>query len=280
MFNQNYQGMPQGMPQGGFAYNGFGAPVTKFNNPLSPDEIKRLQQKDNQFSLAITEEEFLRAACNHRNAEGTSDTLAFDQVTGKARCAICGYEFRPVSETITPEDIKEDVSVIIDILQTIKLMYIDLPADAAKEYFQIIPLLEKIPQLFEFAAKNMAKHETYNWRYNNANMGAINMFNNLQNIFGGGMNMGAPMYGGQPQGQPFVPQPNPVYAQPGMPAGYPQAPMTNGFGYPGASNYQPTAPGFQYTPQPGAVPAATVAAPAAPEAKPEDTTTVTQTVGV
>ena len=138
----------QPMMNGYYNYQGM-APqaVQKFNNALTAEEIQRLQQKVQQFSLGITEEEYLRGVCNHRNAEGTADTLVIDPVTGKVRCATCGYEFSPVEPNMTPEELQDDVNRIVDILQTIKLLYIDLPADAARNYFQIIPMLEKIPQL-------------------------------------------------------------------------------------------------------------------------------------
>lgn len=262
---------------GGYMYQGMAQPVQKFNNPLTPEQIKKLQQKGEQFSLTITEEEWLRGVCNHRNAEGTGDTLVFDPLTGEARCTICGYKFKPIEPDVSFDDIKQDVERIVDILQTIKLMYIDLPPAAAKEYFQIIPLIDKIPQLFEFATKNFTKHETYNWQYNNRNMGTMSMFNNLQSMFSNGM-VGAPY--GQPMANPYqTPMQQPYEA--------------NAFGYPGASvmpnpafqqqppMYQPTAPGFVYTPNPVAAtqPAQpTVTAPEAPKANGE--TTVTQNVTV
>lgn len=280
MFDVSNNTATAGMPMmGGYAYQGMGTPMQKFNNALTPEQIKKLQQKGQQFSLAITEEEMLRGICNHRNAEGTADTLVFDPLTGEARCTICGYKFKPIEANVSPEQIKDDVERIVDILQTIKLMYIDLPADAAKEYFPVIPLIEKIPQLFEFAAKNMTKHETYNWQYNNRNMGAINMFNNLQNIFGAGMGYNPAMQSQAPMGQPMM-------------GGYGYPVPNNGFGYPGASmpgampnpamnpGYMPTTNGFQFTPS-GAttpvqptVPAPETAGTTATEA------TVTQTVNV
>ena len=292
--NQNgAMGMGQQPTMQGYAYNGMPQPVQKFNNFLSADEIKMLQQKGDHFSLSLTQEELLRGICNHRNAEGTADTLVFDPLTGEARCVICGYKFRPIESETSLEDIKLDVSRIVDILQTIKLMYIDLPEEAAKQYFPIIPLIEKIPQLFEFAAKNMNKHEANTWMYNNRNMGAISMFNNLQNMFGSGMMMNGyqqqPMYGQQPMGQP------------GMMGGYPQfnqAPVgamapNNGFGYPGASaapqpnpafnpaaagGYTPQTNGFAFTPNQQPQNPAPVAAPDAPKA--DGTATVTQNVTV
>lgn len=265
-------GMGVAPMMGGYNYQGMAQPVQKFNNPLTPDQIKKLQQKGDQFSLGITEDEYLRGICNHRNAEGTADTLVFDAMTGEARCVICGYKFRPIEASVSLDQIKDATDSIVDILQTIKLMYIDLPADAAKEYFQIIPLIGKIPQLFEFAAKNMTKHESFNWQYNNRNMGAINMFNNLQNMFAGGM-----------MGQPMA-QPNTFgYQQPMMNPGF--APQPNAFGYPGASQptfggYQPVNPGFAYTPnaQAATAPVQPTVAPDAPVAGGD--TTVTQNVSV
>lgn len=273
--NNTMNGMPT---MGGYNYQGMAQPQQKWNNVLTPEQISRLQKSENEFSLGITEEDSMRARCNHRSADGTHDTLVYDPITQEARCTICGYKFRPIEPNISMDDIKEDVARILDLLQTIKLMYIDLPDQAAAEYFQIIPLIEKIPQLFDYAGKNMTKHEAYNWQYANRNMGAMNMFNNLQAMFSGGM--AAPQQPMMNQGMPvgMVPptmQPNPVFQQPMM---------GNAFGYPGAQQgYQPQSAGFQYTPNqpttPTAPQQAPVSAPAAPEATTE-TATVQQTVTV
>ena len=262
---------PQQPYVGGYYYGGIPAQqAQKFNNVLTAEEIQSLQQKDAQFSLGLTQEEILRGVCNHRNKEGDGDALVYDPVTGEARCTICGYTFRPVEQGITPEEIKNDVANVIDLLQTIKLMYVDLPAQAAKEYFPIIPLLEKIPMLFDYAAKNMTKHDAYNWQYSNRNMGTMAMFNNLNNVLGGigGYQYQQPQYMGQPQ--PMM----------GQPAGFPNAAyQQNPFGFQGASQYQPaTNPAFTYqAPQQPTPVAPTVAAPTAPAAA---DATVSQTVNI
>lgn len=274
----------------GFMYQGMQAPQPKFNNVLNAEEIKQLQQNSQQFSLSITQEEMLRAVCNHRNAEGTGDALVVNPATGEVQCAICGYKFRPVEADVSPEEIKEDVYRIQDILQTIKLLYIDLPGSAAKEFFPIIALLDKVPQLFDFAIKNMSKHENFNWQYNNQNMGAIKMFQNLQSMLGGmsmmqqpNMAMGGNGFAAAPNmgmgmGTPMM---NPAMG------GMNPAMGGNAFGYPGASanpafnmsGYNPQGQGYQYVPgqqaaQTVAQPTSTPAAPATPAAD----TTVTQTV--
>ena len=273
--NQNY-GAPQ---MGGYQFNGYQPQqIPKVMNVLTNEEIKELQQSTSQFSLGLTSKEILQGACNHRSPDGTQDTLVFDQNTGIARCTICGYEFRPIEADTSYETIKDAADRLVDILQTIKIMYTELPAGAAREYFQIIPLIGKIPQLFEFAAKNFAKHEYNAWSYQNHNMGGAAMLQNLNNIFGASM-------------QPMNPQFNPYAGQPQQPVGYPNPVMQgNAFGYPGASmapqqGYMPMNQGFQYTPnQPvNNQVAPTVAAPQAPAPAVDPaaaTDTVTQKVSV
>jgi rubredoxin len=268
MFDQNAQyGAPQYGANPGYVYQGMTPQQqVKQTNVLTPEQIKQLQQNQEQFSLSITQEEYWRGICNHRTADGLSDALVEDPNTGCVTCTICGYTFKPLDPNVSSDTIKDSVEVIIDILQTIKLLFIDLPAEAAKEYFQIIPLIEKIPNLFEYAAKNMARHENFGWTYNNRNMGAAAMLKNLQAAFGGGMmgGFGAPM--GQPMGAPVMGQPQP---NPAMYAGT-ATPGANAFGYPGASmtpGYTPGAPGFSYQPDPGV--ATSPVQPTTPEPAPE-----------
>ena len=275
MFEQNYQqpfgygmnnnmmgGMPQQQPNAGY----------RIPSVLTPEQIKMLRNEGSKFSLGLTQEELLRAICNHRSEDGLSDSLVWDPVTGTAKCTICGYEFRPIEANVDYDSLKEDIRRVEDILQTTKLMYVDLPPEAAKEYYPIIGLLEKLPQLVEFAAKNMAKHDNYNYMYDQRNMGTAQIFANLSNMFSN-MSM-----------QQNYQQPN-YYNQPaGFPQGaYPQ-PQPNAFGYNGmapqpAPGYVPGTPNnFAYAPQQAAPAPAAPVAPATPAA-PADAT-VTQTVNV
>ena len=267
-------------------YNFTGVPTQvqpKVMNALNDDEIKFLQSGQSQFSLGLTQREQLQGGCTHRLPGGASDSLTYDPITGVARCTICGYEFRPVDADTSIEDITEAKDKIIDILQTIKLLYTDLPADAAREYFQIIPLLMKLPQLFEFAAKNFAKHELNTWQYQQyQNMNGINLLTNLGNILGAGqVQYGQPMYQQPMMGGMAAGYPGAAYApqQPVMPG-------ANAFGYPGASQPQPVNTGYAYTPgqvspvAPTVQTPATPAAPAAPVAPATASETVTSEVQV
>lgn len=282
-YGNNYGGYQQ--------YNGVNPQqVQKFSNSLTAEEIDRLKKKGSNFSLFPTEEEALRGVCNHRTADGTSDALVTDPATGEVYCTICGYRFRMVEPNLSAEDIKGTVDDLVDILQTIKFMYVDLPAEASRKYFQIIPLLEKVPQLFEYAAKNFNNHNLFNWSYQNQGMGAWNMFNDLQARLGNGVYQSG--YGYQQPQQNFQGAMNQPAGYPGAAYGQPQGAANpaygqpNPFGYAGASQagYQPQNTGFAYQPNqavPNTAVPATTPAPAATDANAktaEATTTVTQQV--
>lgn len=271
MFDAGFNPMYGANNMGQYQYTGMAQPSNvKFDNILTPEQIKQLQQTHETFSLALTEDERLRSICNHRSADGTSDSLIYDDATGEARCTICGHSFKPISNTITIDQVKEAVDNVIDVIQTVKLMYVDLPKQAGAEFFQIIPLMQKIPTLTKYAIDNMNKHECNVWNYRNQNMGAMQMFQNLGSIFGTMNNMTYQ----QPQYAGFQQQPNT------MPAGYPQA---NAFGYAGANQYVPgTNPAFQYNPN-NAAPvqvAPSVNAPAAAPVAPATDATTTQVVQI
>ena len=267
--NANYYGAPMGAMQ----YQGYQQPQPKIMNYLTEEEIKMLQQQTSQFSLGLTEKEVLLGRCAHRTPDGYQDTLTYDNETGLAKCTICGYEFKPVSASTSIADIEDATLKIIDVLQSIKLLYTDIPHSAAREYFQIIPLIGKIPELFKHAAKSFNKYENNTWNANQYNMGGMAMLSNLGAMLGAPVQQ-QPMYA-QPQ-QPMMGQP----VAPGFPGAAYGAPMGNPFGYAGASQaYQPAQPGYAYQPnQTASVVEPTVSAPAAPEAAAE--TTVTQTVTV
>lgn len=253
---------------GGYQYNPQNNGPAQVRQPstLTPDEYNILSKEDNSFTLQISQEEAWRGICNHRTLDGSSDTLV-QEPDGKIRCTVCGWEFDPINTNTDDSEIREAVTLVEDILQTIKLLYISMPPEAAREYFQIIPLLEKIPDLFKIAVKDFAKYETNNnWSYRSGNMNTINLYNALT----GQMNQ--PYYGYDPNMQYQQPyqyqQPMNGYQQapaPGAPMGYtapPQQtvnpnqplgtmPPSNGFGYNGPmapAGYQPQQQGFAYSP--------------------------------
>lgn len=266
MFDQTNSGF--GYPnQPQMMYNGVQPQqMPKRNNVLTDEEIKKIQANRTQFTLTITEDEHLRAACNHRTADGMNDALEADPNDPNAVvCKVCGQKFTPIMTDSPAEYVESITNEFINLLQTIKIMFVDLPTDAARQFFDIIPLAKKTPELFSIAAKNLAKYENYGvYGYQGQSQSAMGLLNNFMNMMGSGNGFGFQ------QAQPIYQQ------QPMMGAN----PAYNAFGYPGASQfqqpmmggYQPGTQGFQYNPQ--AQPVAPTAAPAAEATPAADTTTV------
>lgn len=259
----------------GYQWNPNAAQQTKQMNVLTADEIQTLMKTENKFTLALTQTEKLKAACNHRRADGLADTLV-ENPDGTVSCQICGYTFKPVDPATSGEEyLKGAVEEIIDILQTIKMLWIDVDPQVMREYTQIIPLIEKIPTLYDIAVKNYSNHENFNsWNYAGKNMSTLQMFGLLSGMLSGAGQPNQTQFGAAPQ-----PQPQPAYyQQPVQPQPmYGAAPVgANPFGY-AAPGYAPATAGFAYAPTgaPVAPQPAVVDVPAteAPVAETAETTT-------
>ncbi len=238
-----------------------------FCQTLSAEEIESLKQTTEEFTLGITNREKLVAICMHRNLDGKS-ALSPDPTTNEVTCLICGEKFQ-LLDRCSEQDIEAAVANLLDILQTTKTLYVDMPSDAARNFYTIIALIKKIPGLYKIATDNFSKHENAMngaWTFQGAN-GLLNEYNALAfgyNPMMGGFGMQQPMMGAQPQ------MGGAVYGQQMMPG-------NNPFGYgapvaPQAPGYNPQVSGYAYTPA-QAAPVAP-AAPAADAPKADEATTV------
>ena len=224
----------------GYQWNPNPAQQTKQMNVLTADEIQTLMKQENKFTLALTQTEKLKAACNHRRADGLGDSLV-ENADGTVSCQICGYTFKPVDPATSGEDyLNAAVAEIVDILQTVKMLWIDVDPQVLREYSQVLPLIEKLPQLYQIAVKNYSTHENYNsWAYAGKNMSTLQMFGLLSGLLNNA---------GQPNQQQFTAAPQ--NAMPGYGYGYGyQQPQQFQPGFnPFAPGYQPQAQGFAYQP--------------------------------
>lgn len=215
------------------------AQMPKTGNWLSADKYALLQKGLSQFKLSVTEEELARGQCNHYNLNGTSALIPDADGSGGCTCSICGTHFNTTD--YTQDDVANATQNILDILNTIKIMYLSLDPNAALEYFQIIPFIEKVPQLYNIAVNDFKKYEGVNQFVNPAPQNPFNLFSMMTNP----MSFAPQGYGYpqqpmmQPMGYapqaPVAPAPqqapqaapmgyNPIYG--GMPTyGYPQQPM-------------------------------------------------------
>ena len=209
MYNNFNNGLasPYGMMQ--YATN-YQRPL--MTQPLTKEEISLLQDKGGAFSTKVTQEDMLKSYCTHKN-NGT--VVAYQNPDGSFTCPICGETFEMLD--LTKESVEADVKKVIDDMQNIKLTYLDISSEVARQYFPLIPLLQKLPKLAVMAAANFAKYE------NNGNA-----FTNGTSPYGfaayNQLVMGAPMggYGAAPMMGGF-------YQQPMMGQQMMNQPMANGY---------------------------------------------------
>lgn len=251
-------------PYGGYAngmmYGGNPGKDLAWTNALTPEEEKQLHRGNSAISLDIPQEEMSRAKCTHRDPSTRTFSVR-PNGDGTVTCVKCGARFNPVNN-IDIEEIKKVIGGTIDILQTIKMAYIDMTPEVIQAYFIILPFLGIAPQMYEAAmhtldsatpgmgiTQNYAPQDAFNSLY--SAMGNAGMVSPAV--------MNAAMYGGQMQGQfmtppagsvPYYANPmqtqNVVYQQPGQ-----QAPPVMGqpMTMPGVSQEQ--APATASQPQEG-----------------------------
>ena len=212
---------------------------------LTQEQMDSLKVAQEEFTLGITKEDNLRAICMHRNIEGYS-MLEPDPISGEVKCKICGRSFH-ILDNIGEQDIANAVKNLIDILQTTKTLYYDMPAESATKFYPIIALIEKIPGLYKLAIDNFTKHENAVTGWNKYNTSDFNNFNMLMSGFN-------PMMYQQPMPGMGMPQQPYGFAQPyGYGQPIPQQNQGNPFGYNGqpvapAPGYAPQVQGYQYQP--------------------------------
>lgn len=231
--NQNYgYGMYPNM--GGTQYGQFAQ--AKMTQPLTPEQMKELRSTGSGFSLKVDPVEILRSHCTHKDNGNIALTRNND---GSSTCTVCGATFNLVDKE--PIEIEEITKAVLDVLQSIKTYYVDIPENYVKDYFTIIPYLEKLPKFYEVAIHNFAKYENGAFLNNNNSMYGFQMLNALTSPGYGQIGNG--MMGGAPMGQPNMYQPQPQqpmggYMNPQMAYGQGQ-PMQPQVGYNPFGGVQP-----------------------------------------
>jgi hypothetical protein len=218
----------------------------KVVNNLTAEEIAELQQDKPQFNLSLTKQEHLRAICNHRSEDGMHDTLDVDPYDPNTFiCRICGWKFTPIDTDASKEYVKNITDEFINLLQTIKILFSDFPTEAARNFFDIIELAKKTPELFEMAVKSIGKYENPNI-YGFSNQGgnnAVTLLGNFMGAIGAGPIGGyQPVYGYQQQPQQPMMGANPVFNNP---FGYAGANQQYGYQQP-QTGYNPATQGYVY----------------------------------
>ena len=105
---------------------------------------------------SIDEARKILAICNHRSEDNSHDLLIYDKNSGIARCTRCGCAFTVLSSNAKPAD---DIKKVIDIIQTIKVMWPDMPEEKAEKLYSILPVLEDVDAIYREASYHMHMEE-------------------------------------------------------------------------------------------------------------------------
>lgn len=117
---------------------------------LTQDELNELSKIS---ILDIPRVEKLKAFCTHRTP--VKPAILYDPIKHECICELCGTRFDP-PDTITIEELYTITNKLISILELCKFQLTDLPMDDIKEYFEIIPKLKRLPELFEFSVNDFS----------------------------------------------------------------------------------------------------------------------------
>lgn len=190
-------GSVYGQYGGGYQYEN---PNTlQWTNPLTPEDEKELHRGAQALSLDIPKEAMLRAKCTHRDPATHNFTIRPADDGNGYVCMKCGAHFNVV-DGHSMKEINEIIGGAIDILQTTKMMYVDMTPEVIQAYFVILPFLELAPKMYE-AAVNTFKKVMPNTTLGQNNVPG-NYYNAYYNMVG---NAGANPWMNNPMGQMMYP---------------------------------------------------------------------------
>lgn len=207
--NYGYYGMPYGYAQ---------QPVAqpKMTQPLTKEEMEILARQGKQNELQIDEIEFLTALCCHRK---DNKSVLQQTADGKVYCPICKQTFNMMDD-VTESDVRQLTDTVLDIMQTTKAMYVDMGEQVARQFFQYMPLVKRIPALYRLASEDLARYDGIGQMQPANGASGYALLNGMTGAGFGGY--GYPQYGYQ---QPMMQQPYGYAPQ------APQQPMQQPYGY-------------------------------------------------
>ena len=250
--NNNF-GTPYGGTFNGTTYGNATPTQPTMTQLLTPEEIGKIRKSPQAFNVKLTEDEYLRSLCTHKDEKGN---ICVEKLgDGRFHCPICNATFNLIDLNTNKETIDNIALNMEDLFQSIKT-YLPNPTKDMRNIYMMIAYFHKVGMLWDIARGAFNKITDNNIIRNDANTNAFSMLNNILStpgMFGGCFNQAAgnPAFGMQAPQQPQ----QPAY---GYGYGY-------GMGVPNGAQAQFNgAPTTQQVPNPAANPIGTVEQPQVP----------------
>ena len=117
-------------------------------NLLSAKEIEYLQNSNVEAILNISKRDVLRGLCTHIDHTGETVVQELKDGSGNVWCPICNAVWDP--RGLDKEEVQKIVLEVINCIQNMKYMN-TLPETVGRDFYSVIPILEKLPELYEYA---------------------------------------------------------------------------------------------------------------------------------
>jgi len=194
-------------PAMGYVQN---APMPTNQSTLTPEEVQSIAAAPtSKINISIEHNDVIRSMCNHKK-NGFDVVQRVNDGSGDVWCPVCGERWNP--DLLTKEEITDLINQLISQMQSAKWVG-DLPTELVREYFTMIPLLKKYPDIHEYAMNTFNKYYNANGMVNAQDANVYSMYNALMG--------GANPYQ-QPQMNGFMNQPVGYYGQQPVMQGTPQ----------------------------------------------------------
>ena len=203
-FNNNYNPYQNpygyGQPMPGYMnqqlYMGPQFNVPTYMNALNNEEIEQIRNTKpiSKINLSVDHTEYLRSLCTHRdNHTGLDVVQKINDGSDDVYCPICQKRWNP--KPLDKDMVHELVKTFNDQIQNMKWVG-NIPTEVVREYCAILPLVNKFPDLYEYAVNNFNKirngaevQSGEDARIQSLYNTIINPYQQYGNYYGG-MNMG------------------------------------------------------------------------------------------
>lgn len=160
----NGQGYNTGWGAGAVPPAGYAGPVARpaMSTGISKEERNLLKSQQEMFDLNVTPEQLAYAACSHKTEDGKSyDVVPVPGAApGTMMCRTCKAVMNP--DVVTEKYVEEVKEKFLNTLQTMKLLGVDLSNDVIRQYFSMIPYIERLPLLYKMISTTFDRYNNYN----------------------------------------------------------------------------------------------------------------------